>query len=110
MDEIMKEEPKLNNNQKTSKIIIPTIPEVAFYGLAGDIVKSISPYTEADPVALLINFLTCFGSVVGNRPFVRVGADKHQLRLFSVLVGPYFHAIIFSVKSLFLLFSTKFQA
>lgn len=42
--------------------------EVAFHGLAGDIVRAIEPHTEADPVALLVQFLVAFGSVVGRGP------------------------------------------
>ena len=40
----------------------------AFYGLAGDIVKTIEPHTEADRSALLINFLVYFGNEVATAP------------------------------------------
>ena len=30
----------------------------AFHGLAGDVVRAIDPFTEADPVAVLTNTLT----------------------------------------------------
>ena len=59
----------------------------AFYGLPGEIVKVLDPHTEADPQALLINILVAFGNAVGNGPHFRVGQDKHELRLFAVLVG-----------------------
>ena len=37
----------------------------AFYGLAGEVVRAIEPHSEADPVALLVQFLVAFGSVIG---------------------------------------------
>lgn len=63
------------------------IADEAFYGIAGEVVKTIEPHTEADPVALLANFLTAFGNVVGSQPHLRVEGDNHPLRLFTVLVG-----------------------
>lgn len=59
----------------------------AFVGLAGEIVKTIEPHSEADRVALLMNFLTGFGSVIGDQAHFKVEADKHPMRLFCVLVG-----------------------
>lgn len=61
--------------------------DLAYYGLAGEIVKAIEPHTEGDPVALLINLLTFYGNVVGNNAHVGVEATKHPGRLFSVTVG-----------------------
>ncbi len=40
----------------------------ALRGLAGEIVRVIEPHSEADPAALLIQFLTAFGNAVGSRP------------------------------------------
>jgi hypothetical protein len=59
----------------------------AYYGIAGDLVKLIEPHTEADPVALLVSFLTAVGSVLGNQAHFRVEADRHPARLFCTLVG-----------------------
>lgn len=61
--------------------------EEAFVGLAGEVVKTIEQHSESDSVALLINFLTGFGSVIGDKAHFKVEADKHPMRLFSVLVG-----------------------
>jgi len=63
------------------------IDNKAFYGLVGDIIGVVDPHSEADTVALLINFLTCFGNIIGDKPHFRVGADKHSLKVFTVLVG-----------------------
>jgi len=59
----------------------------AFYGLAGDIVKTIAPYSEADEAALLVQMLTAFGSVVGHNPYFITEADPHFLNMFCTLVG-----------------------
>jgi hypothetical protein len=59
----------------------------AFYGPAGDIVRTIEPHSEADPVALLVNLLVAFGSVVGRRAYFVAEADRHYPNLYAVLVG-----------------------
>lgn len=66
----------------------------AFHGLAGRFVEVVSPYSEADPVALLSTFLAVFGAAVGRGgperpgPFFPVEADRHHPNLFVGLVGP----------------------
>ncbi|AZS14569.1 DUF3987 domain-containing protein [Paenibacillus lutimineralis] len=64
--------------------------EPALHGLAGDIVRFIDPHTEADPAAVLINFITMFGNMVGDGPHFVVSGGKHRMRLFAVLVGATF--------------------
>ncbi len=59
----------------------------ALYGLAGDIIRTIEPHTEADPAALLFNFLTAFGNLAGAKSYFRAEADHHPARLFVALVG-----------------------
>ncbi len=63
------------------------LAEEAFYGLAGDIVRTIEPHTEADPAALMIQLLTTFGNVVGRKAHFMVEATPHHLNLFAVVVG-----------------------
>jgi uncharacterized protein DUF3987 len=65
----------------------PEMKKEAYYSLAGEIVNLISPHSESDPVALLANFLTAFGNVIGHIAHFRVEADKHPMRLFPILVG-----------------------
>jgi hypothetical protein len=65
----------------------PVLDQEALYGVAGELTVAITPYTEADPVAVLLNILTAFGNVVGSEPHFRVEFTKHHLRLFVVLVG-----------------------
>jgi hypothetical protein len=65
----------------------PTLAESAFYGLAGLAVRSLAPHTEADPAAILLQFLAAFGNLVGPVPHCTVGSTRHGLNLFVVLVG-----------------------
>src|SRR4051812_42508474 len=63
------------------------INPLAYHGLAGEIVRTIEPHSEADPISLLANFLTAFGNVIGSKPHFRVEGDLHPMRLFCTLVG-----------------------
>ena len=63
------------------------LAEAAFHGLAGRAVRALEPHTEADPAALLMNFLLMFGSAVGHGPHFMVGDTRHGGNLFAVLVG-----------------------
>lgn len=66
----------------------PDPPDAAaFYGLAGDFVRAIEEHTEADPVALLIQFIGGFGNVIGPATYFVVDGAEHRLNLFAVLVG-----------------------
>ena len=65
----------------------PRIDDAAFYGLAGEIVRTIDPHTEADPVAILIQLLAYFGNIVGRSPHYRVEGDYHRSNIYAVLVG-----------------------
>jgi hypothetical protein len=65
----------------------PVLAEEALHGLAGDIVRTIDPYTESDPAATLTNVLTAFGNCINITAHVRVQHDKHTARLFVVQAG-----------------------
>jgi hypothetical protein len=65
----------------------PTLADPALYGLAGLVVRSLAPHTEADPAAILLQFLAAFGNLVGPAPHCLVGSTRHGLNLFVVLVG-----------------------
>lgn len=65
----------------------PTIGEDAYYGLAGDIVRAVDPYTEGDPVSTLMHTLVAFGNVIGDAPHVRVQNDRHPARLYATAIG-----------------------
>jgi hypothetical protein len=65
----------------------PEMDAAAYYGLTGIVVETIAPHSEADPVAILIQFLTAAGNVLGRRCFYQIEGDRHSPNLFSVLVG-----------------------
>lgn len=65
------------------------LDEVAFRGLAGDIVRRIEPHTEADPVALLLQILVMFGNVIGRDAYAIADGSRHGMNLFAVLVGEF---------------------
>jgi Protein of unknown function (DUF3987) len=72
---------------KKQENAFPIIDAAAYHGLAGEIVRTIVPHSEADPVALLVQELTLYGNVIGNSAHYRVEADQHHANLFVVLVG-----------------------
>ncbi len=65
----------------------PALADPALYGLAGLAVCSLAAHTEADPAAILLQFLAAFGNILGPVPHCTVGATRHGLNLFVVLVG-----------------------
>ena len=67
--------------------IWPTLDPAALYGIPGEVVPLFEPHTEADPVALLIQFLACFGSVLGRGVHYVIESTKHYTILYVVLVG-----------------------
>ncbi len=65
----------------------PRLSEAALYGLPREFLEIVGPHTEADPAALLVQFLVAFGSCAGRNTWFSVEADKHYLNLFALLVG-----------------------
>lgn len=59
----------------------------AYHGIAGELVRLIEPHSEADPAALLIQFLVAFGNMIGRSAHFKAEADRHFLNLFAVMVG-----------------------
>ena len=59
----------------------------ALYGLAGQVVRTLAPHTEAHPAAILLQFLAAFGNAAGPGLHCLVGPTRHRLNLFVVLVG-----------------------
>jgi len=65
----------------------PPLAEAAYYGLAGKFARAVEPHTEADPVALLGQFLVASGNIIDRSVCFRVEATTHYLNLFKCLVG-----------------------
>jgi hypothetical protein len=64
----------------------PFAPE-AFHGIAGEFVDLVEPNTEACNEALLIQFLTVYGYIVGRGPHYIADGGRHTGSLFAVVVG-----------------------
>jgi hypothetical protein len=65
----------------------PTLDPAALHGLAGRVVETIAPHSEADPVGLLLHFLVSFGNLVHRNAHFNVGGIKHFTNLFLLCVG-----------------------
>lgn len=84
-------EGRVDSERATNQPIGPSWPEAlapeAFHGLAGEIVSTLEPHSEADPVGLLTHLLVSFGNVVGRAPHFVVGGTVHHANLYCVNVG-----------------------
>ncbi|MBP2650764.1 MAG: hypothetical protein H6Q74_1589 [Firmicutes bacterium] len=83
------EKQRQDDNQEDELDAIPwpdNLEEAAFYGVAGDVVKNIMPYSEADPAAVLINFLVGYGNLIGKTAYFTADRE-HYTNLFAMLVG-----------------------
>ncbi len=74
-------------NSNTNREWPKALADQAFHGIAGKIVRAIEPHTEADPAALLFQFLVGFGSLVGREPHTVADASRHGCNLFAAIVG-----------------------
>ena len=63
------------------------LSEAALHGPAGDFVRLVEPCTEADPAALLIQFLVAFGNLCGSSAYRFAGGIAHHLNEYVVIVG-----------------------
>ncbi len=65
----------------------PTLAPAALHGLAGQVVATIEPHSETDPMALLLTFHVMFGAAVGTGPYAIADGARHPARLNVALVG-----------------------
>jgi len=63
------------------------LSDEAFPGLAGEIVHTITPHSEADPAALLLQLLVAYGNIIGHQAHYLLGSTRHTANLFAVLAG-----------------------
>src|SRR5262249_5945941 len=80
-------ERKRRIGEKTAPQKSIALQDFALHGLPGDIVKTVLPYTEAHPAALLVHILVSYGNIIGHNAHFRVEHTPHYLNLFAVLVG-----------------------
>ena len=80
-----------DDESETTNIIDDPWPapphEDAFHGVAGDFVRLTAPHSEADSVALLVQFLVVMGNIFGRHRFFQVERTRHYPNLFTVMVG-----------------------
>jgi Protein of unknown function (DUF3987) len=77
----------VEQNSQFAEPAWPVMHDAAYHGLAGEVVHTISPHSEADPVAILLQFLAAFGNAVGPAPYYQVEGDRHRAKLFVVTSG-----------------------
>lgn len=63
------------------------LTDAAYHGLAGRFVRLVGPETEADPAALLFQFLLFFGVAVARGIGFYIGATWHGLNEYLGLIG-----------------------
>ena len=65
----------------------PVLAPSALIGLSGDFVRTVSPYTEADEVGLLVHFLAMAGRAIGPDVYWAVSGDRHPPKVWPLVVG-----------------------
>jgi hypothetical protein len=65
----------------------PTLSANAYHGLFGEMLKAVTPETEADPSGILLGWLTCFGNIIGRGAWFPVGPRHHYANLSVGIVG-----------------------
>ena len=65
----------------------PELEEPALHGIAGDLVKTLAPFTESDQVTLLVHLLAEFSCIVGRNPFIILDGDNVYPTFWPVVVG-----------------------
>jgi len=65
----------------------PTLDPAALHGLAGRVVETIAPHSEADPVGILLHFIVAYGNLIHRNAYFRVGGIRHFSNLFVLFVG-----------------------
>lgn len=85
---------ELADNVTPTREVAPTIAQwpspigdTALIGIAGDVVRLVEPCSEADPAALLLQFLVGFGNLIGRYAHYRVESDDHHTAEYVVIVG-----------------------
>lgn len=65
----------------------PVMAPEAYHGLVGEFVRTIEPYSEADPVGILLHMLAGAGCLIGSGPHFMVEHAPHHVRLNVIFVG-----------------------
>ena len=65
----------------------PILHEAAYSGLLGALTRTVEPFSEADPVGILLHGLLISGASIGSRPHVLVEHTPHFARTNCLFVG-----------------------
>jgi hypothetical protein len=80
-----------HDNLSSDELGFPPAPRplrgAAFHGLAGEFIRLVEPHSEADPAAMLVQFLVAFGNACGRGPGFLVESDEHGTNEFVGVVG-----------------------
>lgn len=69
------------------ELLRPVLPDEALFGLPGEIARTLSESSGADPASILAMFLTMFGNAIGRQPHVMFYGHDEPARLFTLIVG-----------------------
>jgi DNA primase RepB-like protein len=86
-ERVSEDEELSNEGAEQTPRVWPVLAPEALHGLAGEVVRTIEPHTESDPVAILLQFLVYFGNVIKRGPYYKMEGDRHFTNLYAVLVG-----------------------
>ena len=73
--------------ESASSIVRPSLSEVAYYGVVGDIVRKLEPQTESHPAGLMVELMLAWGNAIGRGPYYQVEDTRHFTNEFMVKVG-----------------------
>ena len=76
----------VSSDQAKTFYAFPKLSADAYHGLFGEMLQAVQAETEADPAAILIGWLTCFGGVLGRTASI-TQPDLHFPALFVGVVG-----------------------
>ncbi|HUS11532.1 MAG TPA: DUF3987 domain-containing protein [Pyrinomonadaceae bacterium] len=65
----------------------PELSPVVFHGPVGRFVRLVEPETEADPAAMLLQFLVLFGNIIGRTAYFLVEGARHYSNIFVLIIG-----------------------
>jgi hypothetical protein len=65
----------------------PVLDPAAMQGLAGRVVQTIEPHTEADPAAMLFTLYAAAGAMTGRKPHILTGGVEHGARVWPMVIG-----------------------
>lgn len=65
----------------------PTPDPDVFCGFIGEVVRDLDPTTEADPVSVLATLMVAAGVMMGRKPYVQIGDDRHPALVWAKIIG-----------------------